>query len=118
MQAFEAALRLNPTSAPYHAARGDALRALGRFEEALLAYEQALQLDPRNATWYVDKGSTLLLLERPQEALVALERVLQLVPGPAAMYQPAMVYRLLGSALQRLGRIEEAQQAYEKARLQ
>ena len=60
--------------AEVHARLGEALRLLGRNEEALAALEQALALAPDDAYALGTKGQVLLALGRKDEALAMLER--------------------------------------------
>ncbi|MDH3288158.1 MAG: tetratricopeptide repeat protein [Betaproteobacteria bacterium] len=53
MECYESALREFPDSAELHAMLGNALRALGRHDEAVAAYRQSTQLKPAlAAAWY------------------------------------------------------------------
>ena len=73
------ALKLAP-SARVWTVRGDALRALRRFDEALTSYEKALALDPRFIEALGNLGATLRDVRRYPEALETLDRALSLSP--------------------------------------
>ena len=60
------ALRLQPGLAPTHAARADALRRLGRVDEAIADYVEALRLAPRDEASL--REATTLLLQTGQGA--------------------------------------------------
>lgn len=53
---------------------GDALKKLGRYEEALVAYDQAIHLDPTYALVYYNKSFALGGLKRPKEAREAFQK--------------------------------------------
>jgi Flp pilus assembly protein TadD len=55
-------------------AKGAALHALGRNEEALVALEKATSLDPNNADIWHNKGALLWGLGRKREAEEAERR--------------------------------------------
>jgi tetratricopeptide (TPR) repeat protein len=90
--------------------KGNALRNLKRYEEALAAYEQAIRLDPNFADAYYNKGIALNELKRHEEALAAYEQAIHLNPNDAYAYNGK------GIALRDLKRYKEADQAFEKAR--
>jgi len=69
----EQVLASRPGSAPAHAARGRALVALHRPEEALVAFARAGSLDPTLAAAHVERARTLLELGRAKDALVTLQ---------------------------------------------
>jgi tetratricopeptide (TPR) repeat protein len=58
--------------------QGQALRALGRHDAALASYEKALRLKPEDQITWLNRGVALSSLKRNQEALVSYERALAL----------------------------------------
>ncbi len=102
LDAYDQAIRLDPTDAYAYTLKGDAFYDLERFEEALAAYEQASQLDPDNPYIYIFKGHTLNDLERYEEALAAYEQANQGIPDDA------FVQGCKGIVLYDLERFEEA----------
>lgn len=99
-----------PNDAYAHAGRGNALRNLNRFQDALVAYEKALKLDQYEAGGYGGKGEVLLALDRPKEALSAFEEALRLDKDNADYYYGK------GRTLAKLSRHQEALNAYDQAR--
>lgn len=93
----------------YCANLGNALRDLGRFDEAVTAYRAALGLNPRDANTQNNFGVALKRMGRPEEALAAYRAALDLNP------RFSMAHSNLGNALQDLGRHEEAVAAYRAA---
>lgn len=86
-----------------HAQRGDHL-------EAIRAYTEALDENPRYRLALVNRSLSLMHLGHFQRAIDDLNRLIQLNPGDA------QAYRRRGLAQQRLGREEEAQRSFAKAR--
>lgn len=99
-----------PNDVSAHVGRGNALRSLNRFPDALLAYEKALELDQYEADGYGGKGEVLLALDKPKEALSAFERALRLDKDNADYYYGK------GRTLAKLSRHQEALNAYTQAR--
>ena len=99
----------NATAAPAHRHLGNALRDLGRYEEALASYATAIlhRRDFKEA--HVNRAMTLLLLHRPEQALADLDRAIALGADDAQVH----LYR--GSALIDLRRSAEAVSSCEAA---
>lgn len=111
LDAYDEALRLNPSSKLAWYGRGNALADLDapRYEEALQAYDKALQLDPTFSwAWYC-KGGAFAGLKRYEEALQAYDEALLLEPS----HMHTWYWK--GEALKALGRRREARQAKKKA---
>jgi tetratricopeptide (TPR) repeat protein len=84
---------------------------MNSIEEALAAYDEALRLNPGNAAAiYIHKGEILAQLKRYEEALAAYEQTVRLAPERIDLYFKK------SHTLRRLGKLEDAQQCYEKAR--
>src|SRR5207244_1153647 len=66
--------------------RGDALRALDRFEEALASYDRALAIAPDFVEALLHRGVTLRALGRFAEALACYDRMLATRPNFAEGY--------------------------------
>ena len=76
--------------------KGVILRALKRYEEALVAFEKALALDSINAIAWYDTGTVLRVLNRHQEAISAFERAELLAPGATdAHYNKEITLQML-----------------------
>ncbi len=89
--------------------RGNVLRDLGRYQDALASYDRALELKPDEAKAFYQRGNTLLKLKRPGDALASYERALKLKPDYAdALYN-------CGVALQSLKQPQEALAHYDRA---
>jgi adenylate cyclase len=108
----EQALAITPNLSRGHAALGASLIFSGRPRDGVAALERCIRLDPR------DPGLAARLfqiavgqyLSRDYEAsLATAQQVIRSYPGYP------LIYRWLAAALGQLGRIEEAQQALEKA---
>jgi predicted O-linked N-acetylglucosamine transferase (SPINDLY family) len=79
--ALQAALRLGQELADTFNSRGNSLRALQRFSEAVASYDESLRLDPHNPTVHYNRGTAFLRWgDREEQALAGYFRVLQLAP--------------------------------------
>jgi tetratricopeptide (TPR) repeat protein len=131
------AIGLNPDNAENHYARGNALRRLGRHAEALSAYGRAIELKPDHAMAYAGRGLTLAALNRFEEAATSYDKSIEIKPNAEAykrggdlcsklsrfenaviFYNNAIVlkpdyasaYGMRASALENLGRHQEARE--------
>jgi TolB-like protein/cytochrome c-type biogenesis protein CcmH/NrfG len=78
---FEQAIRLNPYPPDGHIRLlGSAYRAVGRYDEALLAYKKALQLNPNNIFTHLGLASVYISLGREEEARHEAKEVLRIHP--------------------------------------
>jgi predicted O-linked N-acetylglucosamine transferase (SPINDLY family) len=106
---IDAALRINPDVAAAHNNRGNALKDLGRPEEALASFERAIALKPDYAEAFYNRGNTLRELERFADAVASYDRAIALRPDYAAAFSNR------GSALKELERFDEALASYDRA---
>ncbi len=89
--------------------RGNILKGMKRFEEALTSYDRALAVQPDYAEAFFNRGKTLKDLKRFEEALASYDRALMLRPDCAEAFSKR------GNILQKLKRFEEAMASYERA---
>ena len=89
--------------------RGNALKGLKRFEEALASYDHTLTVRPDYAEALSNRGNTLKELKRFEEALASYDRALTVRPD----YAEALSNR--GVTLHELKRFEEALASYDRA---
>jgi tetratricopeptide (TPR) repeat protein len=106
LQAYDQAPHLDPLA---RRGKGNALAALGRYDEALQSLQLSAVLDPRAAT-YARIGDVYLALRRYSDAVTAYEQAIALDP------QFAPAYASLGDALEQLGRTQDAEQARKQAK--
>ena len=66
---------------------GNALKDLGKLEEAIEAYSKALSINPDNAEVYLNLGNALKDQEKPEEALEAYSKALSLKPNYAEAHR-------------------------------
>jgi len=89
--------------------KGNALRVIGRHDEAINCYEQALALDSRFADAWGNMGVSYGGKGDHQKALECFDRALEITPN-----DPHWLYNK-GVALRKLGRTEEAFHCFSKA---
>jgi serine/threonine-protein kinase len=105
---YSIAVALRGHSAAAHVSLGNALRAKGRFDEAIAACRKGLELDPEYATGYYAVGSALFDARRFPEAVGAYRKAAELQPE-------AYTYHALGATLQAGHLLPEAVAAFRKA---
>jgi tetratricopeptide (TPR) repeat protein len=59
MDAYEKALQIDPKSTAAWIGKGDALRAMGRYDEAVTAYDKALEYSPKSYAVWASKAASL-----------------------------------------------------------
>lgn len=105
LEAAEQAVLLDSVSTITHANMGRHLYYRGDYEAAEAAFRRALTLDPGAITAHLGHGLVLMELGRADEAVAIFARVLE------ASRQPhAVTLALLGHALGRAGRFDEARE--------
>jgi tetratricopeptide (TPR) repeat protein len=109
LEAYNAALALQPDDPTILNNRGVTLDELKRYEEALADYNRALELRPDHPDVLNNRGIALLRLNRHDEALADYNRSLQLRPD----HPDTLNNR--GVTLEHLGRYEEALADYNRA---
>jgi protein O-GlcNAc transferase len=103
------AIQVDSTVAAAHSNLGGALKALARFEEAIVSYDRAIRLTPNLVEAYSNRGNALRELGRLDEAMASYDRAIALKPD----YFDAHFNR--GNALQDLSRFNDALASYERA---
>ncbi|MBD3336505.1 MAG: tetratricopeptide repeat protein, partial [Candidatus Eisenbacteria bacterium] len=94
--------------------RGRALLALKRSEEALRAFQESVELDPENLHALNNLGYVWILHEDFQRARAYLDQAVVAAASQGAGV-PAHVLNNLGVALERLGELGNAHEAYAQA---
>lgn len=98
---MDQALALDPSLAPIHLNRANALKRLGRLDEALQGYANALRIKPDYPMAHTNRGTVLESLGRFDEALAAYDQALTLDPNYAdAQWNKAALCLLLGDYAQ------------------
>ena len=106
LRAYDRAPHLDPLA---RRGKGNALAALGRYDEALQSLQLSAWVMSTPAT-YARMGDVYLALKRYGDAAAAYEQAIALDP------QLAPAYASLGDALEQLGRTRDAEQAREQAK--
>lgn len=92
--------------------RGRVLEARGQSQEAMEAYHRSLLAQPNNPAVQLALASIYLQVGRPQRALATIERMSDL-QNPS--YDKADTWLLKGTALARLGQVEESRSCLREA---
>jgi predicted O-linked N-acetylglucosamine transferase (SPINDLY family) len=103
------AIAINPNDAGAYANRGNALRDLNRYDEALTSYDRAIVIQPDAAEVLSNRGLVLQQLGRYEEALASFDRSLAIQPDSVELLD----YR--GMALFQLRRYDEALLSFDRA---
>ncbi len=96
-------------SSEAHYCLGNALKAEGRFDEAVAAYRRAVDLEPGFAGAHASLGTVLLATNDPGGAVAAYQRAIAQRPGLAEAQAG------LGTALMALKRYDQAATAFRRA---
>ncbi|KAL0218050.1 hypothetical protein RCL1_008898 [Eukaryota sp. TZLM3-RCL] len=81
LEAFDAAVRCDPSYARARFGRGNVLILLNRKSEALVAFHRVILIDPKNVFDYVAQGCAFFYLKKFNEALKAFEHALKCKPN-------------------------------------
>ena len=109
INAYDEALRLNPSSVGAYNNRGFSKAKIGRFDEAIADYDEALRLDPDSVKAYYNRGNSKAEVGRFDEAIADYDEALRLNPDDANAYNNRGLVKL------QLRRIDEARQDFETA---
>jgi tetratricopeptide (TPR) repeat protein len=109
VQAYQEYLSKKPDDATVHYDLGYAYTAEQKATEAKTEYEKAISLDPKMAAAYQNLGLTLLATD-PPASVAPLQKAAELLPGDARTKW------LLGTALEKNGKLELAIDQFEAAR--
>jgi len=80
-QELQTALDINPSYAPAHHFYADYLKAIGRFDEAILEIEKARELDPLSLAINTGVGHVLYLSRQYDKAIEEYKRAVELDPS-------------------------------------
>ena len=100
---------VTPNNAIAHSNRGNILKELYRFDEALIGLDKAIELQPDYAEAYNNKGNVLQDLHRYEEALQWYDNAIALQKNYAEAYSNK------GNALELLHRHHEAMEYFDAA---
>jgi tetratricopeptide (TPR) repeat protein len=116
-EAEKAAKRTNalrPHAPLGYDALGWSLYKQQRYTEAETAYRQAIKLSPAHRDLYITLGRMLMEQKRYQDAIPIIEKTLELAANNSAKFSSLYAY---GTALQKLGRLDQASEQYRQAML-
>jgi protein O-GlcNAc transferase len=103
------AIKVDPDNAPAYLNRGNALKDLKRFDEALICYNKAVALKPNLVDAHSSRSLVLYYLRRLDEALASYDRTIALKPDHTEAYNNR------GIVLLELNRPDDALVSCEKA---
>ena len=109
LPALNKAVDLHPMNAVAHSNLGNALKDLGRFEDAVASYRRAIKLKSDLAGIHYNLGLALMDIRQFSEAAASFRRALTLEPDNAEAHSD------LGNALKDLGQLNEAVASYLRA---
>ena len=109
LEAFEAAIAIDPDSAEAHNCRGIALAGLGRYQDAFAGFNRALDINPDYAECYNNRGIVLQELGRLDEAVTSFDKAI------ALKGDNAQAHNNRGAVLSELRRSNDALTSYERA---
>ena len=110
--ASDVAERARPLDPALHAARGDAYRAVGRPEDAIVSYRAALDIQPGDVLLRLAIGNALTELDRLDEAAASFAEAASLATDSGLV---ASARFNEGNMRYRQDRLDEAITAYEAA---
>jgi tetratricopeptide (TPR) repeat protein len=97
-EAYQQAIKLQPTNAKAYAGLGFAYGAMGRYPQAVEAFKQAIRLQPNAPFAYGGLGTSYHMLQRYQESKDAYQQAIRLKPDFAeAHYGLGRTYLMLGN---------------------
>ena len=105
---YEQVVKLAPDNFEAHNNLGSALQQMGSHEAAIPHHQRAITLNSSFELAYLNLALLFVSLERNKEALKVYQDCLKYC-------RSAKLYQNFGTALQQLGRMSEAQQAYLQA---
>jgi lipoprotein NlpI len=109
LELIDRVITLTPDNGIAHSNRGNILKELNRFEEALVSLDKGITLDPTYVEAYSNKGNVLQDLHRYDEALEWYDRAIAQQPNYAEAYSNK------GNALEMLHRHREAMECFDMA---
>jgi tetratricopeptide (TPR) repeat protein/2-polyprenyl-3-methyl-5-hydroxy-6-metoxy-1,4-benzoquinol methylase len=109
VDAYDAAIKLNPDFSDAYSNRGAALKGLGLLREAVASYDKAIELKPNDAEAYNNRGNALKDLGSLDLAVESYDKAIRINPA----YDKA--YSNRGVALQELGQLDAAVASCDRA---
>jgi tetratricopeptide (TPR) repeat protein len=111
IRAFDKAIEIDPRYADAWNYKAVALTFKENYDEALNAYSKAIEINPQLATAWCGKGGVIILLQgNYEEAILAYNKAIEMDPRYADAWHNK------GNALMLLGRTEDANEAFDKAK--
>ncbi len=109
IQLINKAIQANPNIPATYSNLGNALKRLGRLEEAVENYRKAISLDPNSAIIYCNLGAALKDLSRTDKAIASYKKAISIKPDFAEAHCN------FGLTFKEVGLIKEAIASYKNA---
>ncbi len=109
IEAFDKAIKLNPSSAVAWNNKGNALKLQNKHDEAIMAFDKSVELNPKYTDAWNNKGMALYDQHKYDKSILAYDTALEIKPKLAKAWYNK------GLALCNQGKYQEAIWAYDKA---
>ncbi|MHC4620959.1 MAG: tetratricopeptide repeat protein [Planctomycetota bacterium] len=113
------AIELEPNNSDHWHWRGETYWRMKRWDAALADLSEAILLNPQRSWHWEIRGRVYLDMQRWDEAIADLSKAIELgsmhAADPDSRGRLAEVYRSLGDVLEKMGRMDEAREAFQKA---
>ncbi|MEM2123812.1 MAG: tetratricopeptide repeat protein [Methanolinea sp.] len=120
VESFQRALEIDPYYTIAWKNKGDALQVQENYQAAIEAYDRALAINANDFYTLYEKGVCLQKMGKPEKAMEIYTEVIRLAErelrrNPNEAKYNALLWATMGDALERLGRYQEAIDAYGEA---
>jgi tetratricopeptide (TPR) repeat protein len=116
---YSKAIELNPSNSGHWHWRGETYWKTKQWDKALADLSQAISLNPHESWHWGIRGSIYTNMERWDKAIADKSKAIELAStdgaGRESRRRLPEMYRSLGDVLEKMGRLDEAQEAYQKA---
>jgi tetratricopeptide (TPR) repeat protein len=110
IKAHDNAIEIDPQDADAWYNKGNVLFDQGKYYEAIKSYDEFIKIDPQDAKAWINKAPAIANLGNHYGAIKAIDKAIEVDPkNAAAWYTKGNIFKLLG-------RTEEADAAFAKAK--
>jgi tetratricopeptide (TPR) repeat protein len=108
VSSLQLAIKINPDDSRAYIIMGNAMRSMGKYQDALIYYEKAEKIDPNNYIIYNNIGFIMYTAGRYDEAIKNYETSVKRCPNRVAYYNLSILLKMMQ-------RNNEAIEAHRKA---